>query len=663
MALGRNDPCSCGSGKKYKQCCLGKAILASSHAVVQTPTHAETDPLIELFHARQFAEAENRARKLLLHYPDSGDLWKIIGTALQMQGKDALSALQKSAELSPNDADAHYNLAVVQKQRGLLPDAISSYLRVIQLKPRYADAHFNLGNAFKELGQLEQAAASYRRFLELAPQDAGGHHNLGVVLRDIGQFDRAVASYRHALQLKPDYAEAHGNLGNALCDLGQIDSALSSYRRALQIKPDLLESLSGLLFALNYTTTLDPSGCLEEARNFGRVVTRKAAAPFSAWHCDSRPAHLRVGIISGDLCRHPVGYFLASLLAHIDPARIELIAYPTAPLIDALTTRLQTYFAAWKPLIGLSDAAAAQLIHADGVHVLLDLSGHTAHNRLPVFAWKPAPAQATWLGLPVTTGMDEMDFILGDLQAIPLENEHHFSERVWRLPESYLCFSAPDEPVGIAPLPALSSDHITFGSFNNLAKMTDAVVAVWARILLSVPGSRLYLKAKQLSSADICKQTRQRFASRGIAPERLILGSQTGSMAGHLDEYNKIDIALDTFPYPGVTTSLDALWMGVPVLSLHGDRFMSLTATTIAHHAGLVDWVAADQDDYVAKATAYASDLERLTALRATLREQVLASPLFDAPRFARNFEDALWGMWQDKTRHSATTATQNQAA
>jgi len=289
--------------------------------------------------------------------------------------------------------------------------------------------------------------------------------------------------------------------------------------------------------------------------------------------------------------------------------------------------------------------------------VLIDLSGHTKHNRLPVFAWKPAPVQVTWLGLPATSGVAEMDYVLGDPWAIPEQCEDQFTEAVWRMPDSYLCLTIPASPIQVAPLPALVSGHVTFGSFNNLTKMNDSVVAVWARILTSVPNSRLLLKAKQLSDAAVCTQTLQRFAAHGIAPERMQLQGILASRNEHLATYNKVDIALDTFPYPGVTTSVEALWMGVPVLSMQGDRFLSCTASSIAHNAGLAEWIAAGQDDYVAKAVRYASDLPRLAVLRAGLRQQVLASPLFDAPRFARHFEEALWGMWQRHREQSGPAA------
>jgi predicted O-linked N-acetylglucosamine transferase (SPINDLY family) len=456
-----------------------------------------------------------------------------------------------------------------------------------------------------------------------------------------------VASYRRALEIKPDYAEALNNLGVVMQDIGQLDDAVKSYRQVLAVKPDHLDALHNLLFTFNYTANITPSYYLAQARQYGRIVAGKVGARFASWQCAAQPERLRVGLVSGDLFTHSVGHFLEGLLAQIDLTRIELIAYPTHRRQDELTARIRPYFSEWKPLIGLNDEGAARLIHADGVHVLIDLSGHTAHNRLPVFAWKPAPIQVTWLGLPATTGVAEIDYVLGDPHAISSEFENHFSETVWRMPESYLCLTIPTSPVNVAPLPAFAAGYVTFASFNNLTKMNDAVVAAWARILKLVPNSRLLLKTKQLSDPTVCEKTRLRFASCDIAPGQLALSGMLASRDDHLAAYNKVDIALDTFPYPGVTTSVEALWMGVPVLNMQGDRFLSCTAGSIAHNAGLSDWIAADADDYVAKAAAFASDLERLAALRSGLRRQVLASPLFDAPRFARNFENALWEMWQ----------------
>jgi len=550
-------------------------------------------------------------------------------------------------EIEPNLLEAHYNLGNALNQYGQFESALASYGRALKIRPDFAEAHGNLGVALHKLGKVMEAVASYRRAIEIKPDYAEAHYNLGNALKDIGQLDKAVPSYRRAIEINPDLFQAHNNLGLALQELGQLDSATASYRQALEIKPDFIDAIDNLLLALNYSATQSPAHYLEQANQFGRVVAAKVGARFTSWQGSRQSERLRVGLVSGDLRGHSVGHFLEELLAHIDPSRIELIAYPTHNHEDELTARIRPYFSAWRSLLGKNDEAAARLIHTDGVHILIDVSGHTDHNRLPMFAWKPAPVQVSWLGLPATTGVAEMDYVLGDPHAIPAGSENQFSETVWRMPESYICLTVPDSSVKVASLPARSTGQVTFGSFNNLTKMTDAVVAVWARILQSVPGSRLVLKSKQLNNPASCEQTRQRFAACGIAPDRLILGGTLASRDDHLAAYNQVDIGLDTFPYPGVTTSVEALWMGVPVLSLQGNSFLSCTAESIAHNAGLPDWVATDEADYVAKAVAYASDLERLAALRAGLREQVLASPLFDAPRFARNFEDAVWGMWQ----------------
>ena len=673
---------------------LDGALDAFRTALVHQPDYAGAyyNTGNALLGNRQLDEAVASYRSALRINPDYAEVHCSLGVALKELGQldSAVDSLQKALEINPDFAEAHSNLDVATQNIfnmgnalmvvGQLGEAVANYRRVLMIKPDYVEAHITLGVAFMALGQIDGAAASYRRALEIKPDLAEAHNNLGLALQDLGQTEDAIASYRHALRIKPDFAqthsnlgialeslgqtedaiasyrralaikpdfaEAHSNLGIALQSLGQLDGAIASYRRALEIKPDYIEPRSSLLFVLNYSASHTQSYYLDQARQYGRIAAAKVGGRFTAWHCPTRPERLRVGLVSGDLCQHPVGQFLEGLIAHIGPARIELIAYPTHHRQDDLTARIRPHFSAWQPLTGKNDEAAAHLIHADGIHVLVDVSAYSRHNRLPVFAWKPAPVQVSWLGLPTTTGMAEMDYVLGDPHSIPAEYEHHFSEAVWRMPESCLCLTTPASPVAIVPPPALSNGYVTFGSFNNLNKMTDAVVAVWARVLNSAPSSRLLLKTTQLGESSICSRTRQRFAACGIAPERLLLSGTLASADEHLAAYNKVDIALDTFPYPGVTTSIEALWMGVPVLSMLGDRFISRTAGSIAHNAGLPDWIAADPDDYVTKAVAYASDLERLAALRSVLREQVLASPLFDAPRFARNFGDALWGMW-----------------
>ena len=596
----------------------------------------------------QFQEAAVNYRQVLGIKPDYVKAYLALGLVQKDMGLlvDAGESFLHALQIDPKLAEAHSNLGNILSDMGRFSEAEVCIRQALQIEPDFAVAHNNLGNVLRDLGQLQEAAMSYRRALEIKSDFTEAHSNLGNALRDLWQFQEAAESYRRALEIKPEFSMAHSNLGNVLRDLGLLDESVASYRRALEIKPDYAEAYSNLLFTL-HNIRHEPEYHLEQARKFGRLASGKAGTRFSSWNCSPRPERLRVGLVSGDLWKHPVGFFLEGLLSHIDQQRIELFAYPTQHKEDDLSARIRPCFSAWKTLTGKSDEVAARLIQDDGIHVLIDLSGHTAHNRLPMFAWKPAPIQVAWLGYMSTTGVAEMDYVLGDPHAIPAEFDNQFTEAVWRMPESYICLTVPSSPVEVAPLPALSAGYVTFGSFNNLTKLSDATVAVWARILKSVPNAKLLLKTGQLKDSAVCEQTRQRFVECGIEQERLQLSGTQHAAAEHLAMYNKVDIALDTFPYPGVTTSVEALWMGVPVLSLRGDRFMSCTAGSIALNAGLPDWVAADEDDYVAKAVAYAANLVRLGMLRASLRQQVLVSPLFDAKRFARHFEDALWGMWE----------------
>jgi len=565
----------------------------------------------------------------------------------------AINLIGKAIEIQPDVARFHANRGEMFRLLGNLDAAILHGEQAIKLSPDFAIAHSNLGIAYFDKKNYVRAALCQQKALTLDPALVQALNNLGSIKNELKDFEGAIACFRRVLELKPDHAEAMNNLGFALLDTGQFEAAITNFRGALEIDPGYTDCHSNLLFALSYTASHPPSYYLEQARKFGRNVSLSAKR-FSSWTATETPERLRVGLVSGDLRSHSVGHFLEGLITHIDPARIELYAYPTLLAEDELTARIRPCFSAWKPLQGIGDEAAARLIHSDGIHILLDLSGHTARNRLPVFAWKPAPVQVSWLGLPATSGMAEMDYVLADPHVMPPEYEGHFLENIWRMPECYLCLTVPDSQVKVATLPALAGGKVTFGSFNNLSKMNDAVVSVWSSILHAVPGSRLLLKTKQLNDPILCEKTRARFATCGITPNRLMLNGLIASSDEHLDEYNKVDIALDTFPYPGVTTSLEALWMGVPVLCMQGDRLLPRTAGSIAINAGLPDWIASDAEEYVALAVKYASDLESLSRLRTVLRKQVLTSPLFDAPRFAHNFEDALWGIWRQSDQEGS---------
>ncbi len=607
MKHGRNDPCLCGSGKKYKNCCLGKIESRPLE-----PSSAELNQLAALSNAGRHIEVEIRAGSLLKLFPNAGAVWKLLSVALHMQGKDPLFALQQAVYLLPDDAKAHNNL----------------------------------GNALHDLGQFDNAVAEFRRAVELNPKLAEVYHNLGIALNSLGKLNEAATNYRHALKIKPDYADAHNNLGITLNHLGQLNDALASYRKALEFTPDHINAQNNLLYTLTYATSYDPAYYLAESIKYGRMAAKKVATRFTAWQCAARPARLRVGLVSGDFRSHSAGHFLEAILTKIDPLSIELIAYPTYNKQDALTARIRPYFLAMKPLFGKSDEAAARLIHADGVHVLLDLSGHSKHNRLPLFSWKPAPVQVSWLGYWATTGVAEVDYFLADEAGVPETQRQYFTESVWYLPDTRLCFTPPAVDLPVAALPALQNGYITFGCFQSLAKVPDEVLAVWSNILTALPDARLRWQCSQLSDPALVAQFVERLQQYGIDPARVAMHGAVAREV-YLAAHAEVDMILDTFPYPGGTTTCEALWMGVPTLTLAGDSLLARQGASLLAAAGMPEWVVTNREDYVAKAIALASNIPMLATRRLGLRQQVLDSPLFDAARFARNFEDALWGMWQ----------------
>ena len=585
------------------------------------PPPAEVNALIALYNAQRFAEVESQSRLIIAQYPNVGLAWKLLGASLQMQGKDALLALQNVAKLSPNDAEAHNSLGMALQERGELDGALASYRNALKYDPGFVEAHYNLGNALCELGRLEEA----------------------------------VSSYRSALQIDPNFAVIHSNLAATLQELGRLEESIASCRRALELEPGMAAVHSNLLGMLNCTAGHAPAYRLDQAREYGRMVSKKVTARFTSWRCADKPQRLRVGIVSGDLHNHPVGYFLEGLLAKLDPARVELFAYAASPHVDALTTRIKPYFAAWKPLYDLSDGDAARLIHADGVHVLLDLAGHTEQNRLPIFAWKSAPVHASWLGYYATTGVAGMDYLLTSEVAVPEAQRGDFTEKVWYLPDTWLCFTPPDVDLSVVVLPALKNGCITFGCFQRLDKMGETILKAWASILTALPNAQLNLDCKQLGDPAVVKQQALRLQQHGIDPARVMMRGAAPTREAYLSRYAEVDVMLDTFPYPGVTTTCEAMWMGVPTLTLAGDTYLSRQGAGMVTAAGLGDWVTSSVEDYIDKAVSLASDLPKLAALRAGLRKQVSTSPLCDAQRFARNFEEALWGMWLEKTQSNSS--------
>jgi protein O-GlcNAc transferase len=629
------------------------AIASYRCALEIDPDHlgANMGQGIALLELKQHDAAEMWFRRAVDIEPACAEAHSNLGVILKKRRQlDAAAACFRQAlAIRPDFAEGHVNLGNVLQALGQIDAAVTCYLRALEIKPDFAQAHSNYGTVLQFLDQLEQAEQRYRRALEIKPDLAVAHNNLGIVLSLVRRLDDSVASYQCAIAAEPDYAEAYANLGGVLKDVGRLDEAMAAIRRALELDSDCVVAHNNLLFIQNYVAHQPAALLLADARRFGDMTTR-LARPFTDWPNSPDPERpLRVGFVSGDLCDHPVGYFLEGVLAALSAqaaGRLELFAYSNGRGEDSTSQRIRACCDGWHSVAFLADEALARLIREDGIDILVDLSGHTALNRLPVFAWKPAPVQVSWLGYFATTGVAAIDYFIADHWTLTPAQEVHFSEQIWRLPETRLCFTPPKADVAVSPLPALSNGYITFGSFNNLSKMNDAVVALWAQVLHAVPGSRLFLKYQQLAEASVRQGTCERFGVHGIAPDRLIFEDYV-PRANYLAAYQRVDIALDPFPFPGGTTTVEALWMGVPVLTLAGERFLSRQGVGLLMNAGLPEWVASDPSDYVTRAVAQAGDLQALASLRSGLRQQVLASPIFDAPRFAQHFDAALRAMWR----------------
>jgi protein O-GlcNAc transferase len=556
-------------------------------------------------------------------------------------------ASSKTPGGTPEEIGALLGQAVRLHHAGELAEAVVRYEQALSLNPNIPEALSNLALALKSMGKADAAITRYRQALVLKPNAPEILSNLGIVLRDQGRTGEAITCYQKALALKPDYAAARSNLGNALRDQGRYDEAIASYRQALALRPDYPDAASNLgttIFDLHYSERHCSNSTLDAALLYARHVEPASLRKDFANAADPE-RRLRIGYVSADFHNHPVGVLLEGALAAHDPTKVEVYCYSNSRDDDDMTTRLRSAAHGWRMIAGLSDADADVMIRRDGIDILVDLGGHTSGNRLPLFARKPAPVQATWLGYLDTSGLAAMDYFLTDRFVVPPEDEGSFTETVLRLPDMHLCLSVAGLDVPIVARP--DAGPLTLGSFNNWAKASDGTIALWSRVLAEIPDSRLLLKARLLGDPETRRTAIERFAVHGIGADRLTLEKPAPRLE-LLAAYNRIDIALDPFPYNGCTTTAEALWMGVPVVTLKGKRSVARAAEGILTVAGLPELVAQDRDAYVAAVKALAHDRKRLGELRSGLRARVEQSPICDCPRFTQALEGLYRQMWKN---------------
>jgi predicted O-linked N-acetylglucosamine transferase (SPINDLY family) len=546
----------------------------------------------------------------------------------------------------PDHIAAQYNLGTVLQNMGQLDQAIAAYEQAIRLKPDLAEAHNNLANALRDQGRLDEASTAYRYAIELNPNYAEAHNNLGNVLLEQKRFDEAITAFRHALSLKPDLADAHYNLANALKDLGQLDEAIASYRQAIYLRPDFVLAHSNLVFTLQFHPGLDAEQIYREHRLWGQRHAdplRKFSLPHANIRDPDRP--LRIGYVSADFWRHAASHFFRSILEHHDRTIFEVFCYANIARSDEITERMKGFCDGWRNIAGVADQAVADLIRSDQIDILVDLSGHTAGNRLRVFARKPAPIQVTYLGYPNTTGMTAIDYRFTDALADPPGMTDQLNaEKLWRLPRCAWCFHAAEDSPDIRPR---EDGPITFGCFNAFAKINPPLLRIWAHILNRVPDSRLLLKSAGAGEASSRGQLTAEFARHGVAADRIEMLGKIADPRRHLELYHRVDIGLDTFPYHGTTTTCEAFWMGIPVVSLAGQTHLSRVGISLLTNLGLPELLAQSAEEYVSIAADLAANPSRLRNLRANLRTLMKSSPLGDEPRFAKDVETAYRQMWR----------------
>jgi predicted O-linked N-acetylglucosamine transferase (SPINDLY family) len=620
----------------------------------------------------QTREAIASCRRALEIAPDYPEAWNNLGNALRDLGQleEASASFRQALHLRPDFAEASNNLGVVLADQGKFDEAEAACRRAIEIRTDYLEAYNSLGNLLGSRGRLADAETAYRRALALNPHYAEAHGNLGAVLAQLGRLDEARAVLQQALELEPGAPSAHCNLANVLKDQGCIDEAVAAFRRSHELAPRNPEAHSNLIYALLLQPGVDEDVIAEECARWNREFVQPLLHGIAACPNDRDPdRRLRIGYVSPDLREHVVGRNVLPLFKHLDRQTFEIICYSGAINPDSLTAEFRRRSDVWRETIGLSNDAVAAMIRADAIDILVDLSQHTASNRLPIFARRPAPVQVSFAGYPAPTGLETIEYRISDKwlegdfrlpiadcrlressarskmtetsARHPYPDDGH--ERVYLL-DSFWCYDPLGVDLGPGELPADLHGRITFGCLHNFCKVNGPQLKLWARVLAEVENSRLVL----LTVPGRHRQRTVEFLAReGVAPERVEFVDPRPRRE-YLELYRRLDIVLDTFPYNGHTTALDALWMGVPIVSLAGHTRVSRGGLSMLTNLGLPELAARSEEEYLAAAVHLARDLPRLREWRSTLRARLECSVLMDAPRFALQIEAAYRTMWRE---------------
>lgn len=570
-----------------------------------------------------------------------------LGIALSATGRleESIATYHQALAMRPDYAEAWNNLGISLAALGRLHESVAAYQRALQISPEYANAHSNLAHVFWEQGLLDDAIAASRRAITLKPNLTAAHMNLGNALKDLGLLDEALAAFRHAIEMGSDYTEGQNDLAHGPEHRGELDESIAEYHREQRSDPNLAVVSSNLIYALHLQPGLDPQVIAAEQGRWNEQFC-DPVKQFARAHTNERnpDRRLRVGYVSPDFRAHALGRNILPLLEHHEHQDFEIVCYSGVSKDDALTEKFRGIADHWRCIVGMSDEALAELIRRDKVDILVDLSQHSAGNRLPVFARRPAPVQVSFAGYPASAGVDAIPYRISDRYLEANESTNASADRAEQvfLIESFWCY-APQVDAPTTALSAVKSGAVTFGCLSNFCKINEPVLQLWAKILNATPASRLVLLTPEGNSRQRVHEILARY---GIERDRTVFVGRCSHLA-YLERYRELDIVLDPFPYNGHTTTLDALWMGVPVVSLAGAAPVARAGLSILTNLGLTELIASSEEDYFKIAVRLARDLPRLAERRHDLRSQLEASLLMDGPRFARNIEVAYRTMWR----------------
>jgi len=552
------------------------------------------------------------------------------------QFEQAITLLKEVLRINPSKEEAIFYLANSFKEIESYNEAISLYHRLIDLNSKKVNYLINLALLYKNVGKINKSIELFKQVFLKDPNNIEGYFNLGNLLRDIGQFHASINCYEKCIGLNPSFFDALNNLANVQFLLGNIDDSIKIYRKTLSIRPKDPYVFNNYLCTLSYSVKSSNETILLESKKFNKLLEQEVKFYSESYIDSSNKNKLRIGFVSGDFRSHPVGYFLRPLLENLDKDKFDIFSFSNNPFDDSYTLTLKNFFDSWLDIKSLSDKTVAELVYKSEIDFLIDLSGHTGHNRLPIFAFRPARFQLTWLGYWSTTGVNEIDYIIGDPHIMPPNNDKFYTEKVLRLPNTRWCYSMENYLDNKNESFNLKKEKFTFGYMGNFAKVNKEVIDIWISLLKEFPDTNIFLKSRVFLDTEIKKMFENFFINQKINPKRVTLEAH-GNKEEYLRSFLKLDIFIDTYPFSSGTTIIDSLSMGTPVLTRYGDTAISREGYSILKNLALDAWAVKNKQSLINE---FRSILESdLVNIKSNIKERIFQSELFDGKKFARDFE------------------------